>query len=287
VDVHVVGYGGQDVQGRCGTVGTGRAAVKRARAAPPSSRTCPASRPPRRRGNTTSARSVTALTRNSRLTTKARRLEALAQRRGWVGQVVRVDAGDEERRQLAGGGGRPGSRRSTGRAAAAARPTPQARATAARARGVPRPAGRPAGSVGSAPRPRSRPRSPPRAAGFQARLAPVRLGEPDHRRQARRVPRASRSPREYHRAPAAARRAGRVARRWRRARRASSPGDRREQDARHLVQARAGQARRASTPSASACAPPCASRRNTIGRLVLGLEPGQQHRGRLLQLSRS
>ena len=71
--------------------GSRSAALERAAAGPPSSRTCRPSRPRRATGSTTSARSVTALARSSRLTTNRRRSRARPARRpGPAGR--RVDA---------------------------------------------------------------------------------------------------------------------------------------------------------------------------------------------------
>ena len=134
-------------------------------------------------GNTTSARSVTALGRSSRLTTNGVGLQRRAGRRR-VGQVVQVHAGDHQRVDVA-----PAA---AARICAVSRPgvggseaTPQARATSARACGSA--TRRPPGSrPGSAPASIA-PRSPARR-GIQASRAPVAPAS-RRRRSARRGPR--------------------------------------------------------------------------------------------------
>ena len=141
--------------------------VERPQPALPVDEACPMRSAIGATGRTTSARSVTADARTSRLTRKLDRVEG-CERGGRVGQVVDVDAADHQRLEVARAPRRPGSRRCrdpawTTRDRGPMR-QPGRRALRRRA------SGRPPGSrLGSRPV-SSAPRSPARR-GIQAELA--------------------------------------------------------------------------------------------------------------------
>ena len=158
-------------------VGAAQHRVERALRGPPSRRRCRPSRPPAATGSTTSARSVTARRAQLEADHERRGVER-GQRRGRVGQVVRVDAADHAARgrsPVVHGGEDRG--RCRGRRRSGSRSTPHAAATSTRAAASA--TGRPPGSsAGSAPA-STAPRSPARR-GTQASRAPVASASRTH-----------------------------------------------------------------------------------------------------------
>ena len=235
-------------------------------------------------GNTTSARSVTALARNSSETMNGVLSSATSAAAG-SGRSAASTPGDDQRAQLAAGRGRASS-------AAVERPGVagrvalfQASATSARAWGRP-PSGRSAAGPASRP-PRSAPRSPARR-GTQASFAPLASAS-RRRRRARREPRpAARrpgSPRRAWPAVSAARAMSVVAaaaRGERGQRGGLGPGHGRQQRAEDLGQSRRAQRARRRTPRGGLAGRLAQPQEHDRG-LVLRLEPGQQHRRRGLR----